>query len=297
MKKALVIGSVCADVTMHVNHLPVHEEDVNISSMCLHMGGCAYNVSDILRRNHIPYDLVSHTGSGIYGRYVKEQLKQKGIDPWYESEEENGVCFCLIEPNGDRTFMAVHGAEYHFLPEMFAKADPNDYACAYVCGIDLEDDHGGILLEEAERLSSAGVTIFYSPGPRLQNLDRNVQKTMIDLHPIIHLNRREASVLLKQMKQENNGKLSVSLHDLTGNAVIITDGANPVEWCDENGSVHETLPEKAEQKDGTGAGDGHIGMIIAARMQKKSWDEAVKLANHVSAEIIQTEGAQLEEPA
>ena len=42
-------------------------------------GGCAYNVSEILRQSGVPYTLFSPVGTGIYGNYVREHLKRKQI--------------------------------------------------------------------------------------------------------------------------------------------------------------------------------------------------------------------------
>ncbi len=43
------------------------------------LGGCAYNVSEILRQSGVPYTLFSPVGTGIYGNYVREHLNRKQI--------------------------------------------------------------------------------------------------------------------------------------------------------------------------------------------------------------------------
>lgn len=54
MKQALIIGSTVADVTVRLPHLPVTGEDVIVESQSMSLGGCAYNVSEILRQSGVP---------------------------------------------------------------------------------------------------------------------------------------------------------------------------------------------------------------------------------------------------
>ena len=81
MKQALIIGSTVADVTVRLPHLPVTGEDVTVESQSMSLGGCAYNVSEILRQSGVPYTLFSPVGTGIYGNYVREHLKRKVSGP------------------------------------------------------------------------------------------------------------------------------------------------------------------------------------------------------------------------
>ena len=75
MKQALIIGSTVADVTVRLPHLPVTGEDVIVESQSMSLGGCAYNVSEILRQSGVPYTLFSPVGTGIYGNYVRGTSK------------------------------------------------------------------------------------------------------------------------------------------------------------------------------------------------------------------------------
>lgn len=67
MKQALIIGSTVADVTVRLPHLPVTGEDVIVESQSMSLGGCAYNVSEILRQSGVPYTLFS---SGLTSNHI-----------------------------------------------------------------------------------------------------------------------------------------------------------------------------------------------------------------------------------
>ena len=107
MKQALIIGSTVADVTVRLPHLPVTGEDVIVESQSMSLGGCAYNVSEILRQSGVPYTLFSPVGTGIYGNYVREHLKRKQIPILIPAPAaDNGCCYCFVEESGERTFTA-----------------------------------------------------------------------------------------------------------------------------------------------------------------------------------------------
>ena len=48
MKKIAVIGSCVADVILQIPHLPGRQEDINITSQTLSLGGCAFNAAHML---------------------------------------------------------------------------------------------------------------------------------------------------------------------------------------------------------------------------------------------------------
>lgn len=78
MKKALIIGSTVVDVIVNlVDSLPRTGEDVHVRSQHMSLGGCAYNVSDSVRHFQVPYILFSPVGTGVYGYFVREELKKK----------------------------------------------------------------------------------------------------------------------------------------------------------------------------------------------------------------------------
>ena len=145
MKPALIIGSTVADVTIRLPRLPHTGQDINISSQSMTLGGCAFNVSEMLRRFGLPYHLFSPVGSGIYGDFVRSRLREKEIPLLIPCpEEENGCCYCFVESTGERTFAALHGAEYRFKPQWFDLLDPKELGPVYVCGLELEEDTGEI---------------------------------------------------------------------------------------------------------------------------------------------------------
>lgn len=136
--KVLVIGSTVVDVILNVDRMPLIGEDGNINEQSLSVGGCAFNVFHTLRYLKIDCDLFSPVGKGIYGDYIRKYFRDKNIFPMIESSHDNGCCYCIVDQSGERTFLAMHGAEYLFEAQWFDLLKDKHYDMIYVCGLELE---------------------------------------------------------------------------------------------------------------------------------------------------------------
>jgi len=76
------------------------------------------------------------------------------------------------------------------------------------------------------------------------------------------------------------------------NAVVITAGADGAHLFTEEG--HLLVPSVPVQAvDTIGAGDAHLGALVAARSRGASWQEALGLANRLAAAVCLQKGALL----
>lgn len=299
MKSALIVGSTVADVTIRLPRLPRTGQDINISSQSMTLGGCAFNVSEMLRRFGLPYHLFSPVGGGIYGDFVRSRLQEKEIPLLIRSpEEENGCCYCFVESTGERTFAALHGAEYRFKPQWFNLLDPEELEPVYVCGLELEEDTGEVILDYLE--SNPPQTLYFAPGPRIGEIERGKLERMWNLSPVLHLNGQEAKVCAG-MTGGNAGYTSIecaaqaaqTILRRTGNHVIVTLGGDGALVCHRSGRWSHIPSRPARQVDANGAGDSHIGTVIACGMRGMSLEDSVRTANLVAAAAVEHPGAGL----
>ena len=290
MKNALILGSSCVDVVIRIDHLPRTEENLHPDSQRFMIGGCAYNVANILGRAGADMTFVTPIGlRGVFGGFVKKELDRLGYADYVElPEEENGCCYCFVEKSGERTFMSIHGAEYTFDPAWMKKHEGKRYDYGYVCGLEVEERTGDKLVSYLENAPID--TLFYAPGPRGAGIKKELTERIFALHPVLHLNAGEA----KALSGENEiSEALASLYARTGNTVIATDGAAGVHYYDEAG-MHTVPGEKAETiVDTIGAGDSHIGATMLGLCREMVLDDALALANKVSCAVVQTSGATL----
>jgi sugar/nucleoside kinase (ribokinase family) len=147
MKETLVIGSTVVDVLLYIPNIPLRSEDINISAAEHRIGGCAYNVYKALKSQKSPAVLCSPIGGGIYGRIVEEHFAAQSINPIAVLEKENGCCYCLVEPAGERTFLSLHGLEYSFSRKWLKNLDFSKIDSVYICGLEIEESTGTEIIE------------------------------------------------------------------------------------------------------------------------------------------------------
>lgn len=287
MAKLIFIGSTCADVTLLTDHLPAVEEDVNAQKLEIHLGGCAHNAAHAAGLFHVPFQLASPVGTGIYGQFVENALNQETIPVWQKTDEANGACFCLVDGRGNRSFISVQGAEYHFQKEWLETLDADPDTWIYICGLELENETGENIVSYLEHVPSK---VCFAAGPRLLMIKKNWMDRILQRADLIHLNAKEAKELTDCDTVE---AASEKLHSYHHAAVVITDGAHPVTVREEKRYQVDAVPCHAV--DGTGAGDSHIGTILACLCRGMELKEAVKKANTVSSIVCRHVGACIDE--
>ena len=109
------------------------------------------------------------------------------------------------------------------------------------------------------------------------------------LSPILHLNEAEACSFTQCSTLE---EAIAKLHTKTKNDLVVTQGEHGA-TCFHQGEIHHIGGYKTEVVDTIGAGDAHIGSIIASLHQGKSLPQALKIANAVSAAVVSVAGASL----
>lgn len=294
MGKILVIGVTCVDVVINVDHLPATAEDVLVRSQRMTLGGCAFNAYWIMHALDEPAVLFSPIGTGAYGDFVRDHLAAEGISsPIDDAADENGCCYCFVEDGGERTFVAYHGADYLYQADWFDRIDLDDIDFIYVCGLEIEEPTGHLIVEFLERCCREK-TIFFTPGPRPANVPRDLLARIYDLHPVLHLNDSEARVSAMEIAGSEmvatRGAATI-LAERTGNLVLVTMGSEGCYY--EAGPRRGVVPGASAEHvaDTIGAGDAHIGAVMACLHRGDGLEDALACANRVSAAVVATVGA------
>lgn len=322
--KTLVLGAAIVDIIMKIPKLPKSGEDVLCTERKVTVGGCAYNVANILRGFNVEHDLFVPIGSGMYADIIRKTLNEDGYDVLIsDSEMDNGYCLCLVEDDGERTFITVKGIEGLHKKEWFNSLNMSKYENIYVAGYQLCEDKDDIIANWL--IEQKGKNIFFAPGPVINDIDKNTMRKIFSTNPILHLNEKEA---LDFTKKDNVEESILSLYELTKNIVFVTVGERGTVFYDGKEIVY-IKGETVNVVDTIGAGDSHIGAIISAYSLREadgfslvgsrdtyfeglkdiSLDDSqveyleknirydfvhgCKLANKVAAEVVQIQGAKL----
>lgn len=267
--KVLVIGSSVCDVIINIHQLPHRGEDENILSQTLQIGGCAFNVASILKYFHIPFDLFSPIGTGIYGQFVRNAFIKNNIPILLETTQNNGCCYCLVEDSGERTFICEHGGEYFFHKKWFDKLNPHDYEYVYVCGLEIEETTGYEIINFLKH--NHHFKIIFAPSSRICFISQEKMNALFSLHPILHLNEQE---ILDYTKQKTIEEASQHLYYQTQNTIIVTLGHKGSYYYD--GQHHYFPATLTHVVDTIGAGDSHIRTILALLYQNKPFNQCMQ---------------------
>ena len=291
-ESVLVLGSCCVDVLIRVEHLPKREEDLQPLGQRFRPGGCAYNAAHLLGVNGADVTFVTPVGlRGVFGPFLLPLLRsQPWVKPVVLPLGENGCCYCLVEPGGERSFLSVHGVEYSFDPAWIAEYSRRRFDWCYVCGLEVEEATGGALVDWLER--AAVGRILYAPGPRLAQIPAERARRMLALRPVLHLNLVEA---LQLSGAPELSEASARLYAATGQPVVITLGQDGAAVRDRD-SLRLIPPcPAARVVDTVGAGDAHAGALLLGLSSGMTLDESAALANRAAARVVATEGATLDE--
>ena len=284
----LIIGSTVADVIVNVPRLPRTGEDIHIHSQRMSLGGCAWNVYHTVRLLGADAQLFSPVGSGLYGDFVAKELAARGVKtPIPRVNAPNGCCYCLVDAQGERTFLCEHGAEYRFRQEWFDRINTSPMTGVYLCGLEAEEPTGEAILDFLE--SQPQLPLWFAPGPRIGHIPPERMARIMALRPRFHLNRMEA-LAFTCMPEESAAARAI--HSLTGSDVIITLGPEGA-LCLHEGELRLVPGYPAQVVDTIGAGDSHLGALMAATERGLDLFTASDLANRISARVVSQSGSCL----
>lgn len=284
----LAIGAVMVDIVCHIPRLPERGEGVVVERRDTMIGGCAFNSANIIRQLGGPVFLFAPMGEGIFADFAKKELSARGLSVLpVDTDLDCGSCTCLVEPDGERTMITSPGIERRFEASWFEAVDASSFGMALASGYEIEGAGGDAIIAFLE--AHPEIEFYYAPGPRIEGVGEGKTARINALRPIWHLNDLEAKAYTGCSTIEEAAR---AIEERSGNAVIITEGARGAHlFC---GSEHLVVPtDPVEPIDTVGAGDAHLGAIVAARNAGRSWGDALALANKVAGAVCMVPGASL----
>lgn len=122
--------------------------------------------------------------------------------------------------------------------------------------------------------------------PMITAIESETMENLFELKPILHINEAEAK---GYTQQENVEEAVRALYEKSGNLVFVTLGAEGTLFYDGK-EMRRVASVKTNVVDTVGAGDSHIGAIIAGMSKGMKVEDAVLLANRTAAAIVGTSG-------
>ena len=288
-------GSILVDLALAVPHLPLRGGDVLARQGSISVGG-GFNLLSAAARLGLPGVYAGQHGTGPFGDRVRAALAAEGLELLQPADPalDTGYCVVLLEPDGERTFVTVTGAEARVDPGLLRDLAYREGDVVYVSGYDLAyPDAGDAIAGHAGNLPPA-VRLVFDPGPLVAEIAPERLAPVLSRADLVSLNEREAELLGGVDRVLDACHLSA--------AMILRSGASGAS-IQRSGAPPFPVPAVAARViDSTGAGDVHLGATLAGLARGLTLQESVRLANRAAAYAVSTPGpaagptpAQLEE--
>jgi len=289
-KNILIIGAAVIDVIVRVSQLPKSGEDIYGEHIETMVGGCAYNVQQVIRNFSLENTLFVPVGSGPYADIIRSHFKKLNIPLMVDdASQDNGWNISFVEPDGERTFLSVPGLETNWKDAWFEGVALHDYDYIYVSGYELEGPSGVVLLKQLQAKKAPHAVVVFDPGPRVSYINQTVLDAILHLRTILHCNLNELMALVPAASLEESAR---KLHQITNEAVVVTLGSEGCFFLD--GYQSGVIPaHPVTAVDTIGAGDAHTGAFISGIAQGLSVKEACQLGNDIAAKVVQQTGGDL----
>lgn len=281
MDRVIHTGQALVDEVVDVPGLPRRGGNAMATSYGRYAGG-AVNVLVAAARTGATAVHAGSVGDGPNGDLIREVLAREHITVASEPVRgrDTGICFVMIEPSAERTFVTTQGAERVISVRSLSTSEPvaGDVVC--VTGYALLGETCEPLLTWLDSLAADTVVVL-DPGAAFAMLPTDVRRRMLAVTDVWTSNAEEARDLAGEADVEaSTGAVAALLTD--GAVVIVRDGP---EGCFVRAGGHPTYVPGFPQHpiDTNGAGDAHTGVLVAERAAGTDWLTAARRANAAGA--------------
>ncbi|MDF2419475.1 PfkB family carbohydrate kinase [Trueperella pyogenes] len=290
MTRMVNTGSVIVDQVIRLDKLPPAGGDVIARGSEFVAGG---GLNSMLGASRYGMDVLycGVVGTGPFSDIIIDALEREGITSVYPRvpDVDNGYCVAFVEDCAERTFVTTIGVEGDFGYEHLSALDVRDDDMVYVSGYSLATENNAEGLARWLGEIAEDVVVVVDPSPLITQLPRALFDPLVKRADIWSCNEREAHALAGAANDMANAKKMKSL--LKPNAtVVIRAGSAPTVVCMPDYEVVSVPTFPTNASDTNGAGDVHVGVMMAALADGASLIDAVTRANAASAIMVSRSG-------
>ena len=279
-QRLVLVGSVLVDILLYVGRLPERGGDQLAEHALLTTGG-GLNVLVAAARLGMSVAYVGRVGDGPMGNQVIGDLEKASIPlllPRVRGED-SGFDIGLVEPDAERTFVTSPGAESRLQDADLAGIALLPTDAVYVSGYDLcyplSGEALGRWLPELEK----DILLVLDPGPLAAEIPTERLTHTLKRTDILSLNKREAS-LLTGIADEREAAIQLASRIAPGGIAVARVGAEGCWLVQEHDRTAHHIPARATKAiDTTGAGDAHVGALLAQLAIGTDIYTAARIAN------------------
>ncbi|MFD9325449.1 PfkB family carbohydrate kinase [Streptomyces sp. NPDC060065] len=288
MTRLLHLGNVVMDLVLEVPALPERGGDV-LATRTERTPGGGFNVLAAAARQGLPVTYAGAHGTGPFGDRARSALDAEGIDVLSapRPDLDTGFVVCLVDAEGERTFVTSPGAEATLTVDDLAELRPGPDDFVYISGYSLlHEANRGALTQWVPRLDQ-NVTVIVDPGPLVDEIPSAALELFLARADWWTCNAREA-LLLTGIDDPSAAAVAVRSRLKRGSALIRTgpDGC----LLHHEGMLSAIPGFSVRAVDLNGAGDAHTGVFMAALAEGLPPSDAALRANAAAAVAVTRSG-------
>jgi sugar/nucleoside kinase (ribokinase family) len=270
------VGDVNIDIlTEPIDEIGEGEQKI-VEEIKIKVGGGAANFAIWLNNLGMKVRLIGLIGNDYFGNFIKEQLKQTGLDIKLKTiSERTGITFGIQFKDGSKKLITYRGTN-KLLSLEHIKVSDIEGDVVYFSGYNLLESLKEGLPTLLEELKNNDKVISLDPDLKAGvRFDKNEFFKVAKFVDVMFLNEKEASLIAK------------NLDWFKGRTIVIKRGKNGA-YAIENGEKAEVNGIQAEIKNPTGAGDVFNAAFIHHYYYGYDLKECLEFANEQAVKYLQT---------
>ena len=283
--KILNFGSMNIDYTYKVEHIVTPGETISSNGIEVFPGGKGLNQSVALAKAKAE---VYHAGMiGKDGLFLKEVCEKSGVHTNYIKciEERTGNAMIQVSEEGQNSIILFAGATRkntkEYIKEVLKHFEKGDFL--------LLQNEINLISELIDEGKERGMTIVLNPSP----FDRELLYAKMEKVDYFLINEVEGKQITGELQSDHILKEMQKRYPKAG--VVLTLGEKGAIYQDQTQTVIQNAV-KTNVVDTTAAGDTFTGYFLAAVMEKRMKQEALKEAAYAAALAVSRKGASVSIP-
>lgn len=283
MARLLQMTGPVVDLVYKVREFPRSGQEAVVTGFAMLPGG-GFNAMVAARAAGMEVSLGGSLGQGPFADAVAGAMAEHGISiARPRTTADQGCCTVLMEPDGERSFVAAPGAEGQITATDLAAIDLSDIDWVMISGYTLHYPGANEAVARWIAALPREVAVIFDPSPMVAHLPLDLLAMVMDRADWISANAEEAAHLVGAAPEQAAALLAASRQ-----GAVVRMGAEGCILATE--TVHRITGHAVAAIDTNGAGDTHIGSFVAELARSGDPLRAARYANIAAALSTTREG-------
>ena len=290
-KPIVVVGSINIDLVARAERIPLAGETLCGGDFQTHPGGKGANQAVAVARLGYPVRMIGRVGSDAFGKKLRAQLAESGVDASEvrTSEGPSGVAAIVVARNGENAIVVTPGANGHLSPEdVEGNASVIREAGAVLAQLEIPFETVEHLGQLCARLN---VPLLLDPAPA-----RELPLELLEQVSWLTPNETEIRQCLLDTsgspRSQDAFEIAEVLVKRSKRGVVLKMGARGAFLLTKDGVREQIDAFRVNAVDTTAAGDAFNGAFAVGLMMGRTAIESARFAAAAGAVSVTRAGAQ-----